>query len=514
MKKNLLIQRTFPVLVLLFLLLRAAAPAWAQTPTPAKTQESGPVYLYLFYGDSCPHCAHAKPYLESLAAANPLIILKEYEVYNDPAAQEIFRRMAEKHNLDQLYVPTLFVGGETIVGYSDELYKDVEGLITVCMQIGCDDPGLGIISSPMVSPLFPLAGTPTMAAAQPAATPSQPSPTISAQPTATVTATALPPVTVPEPKTGHILTLPVLGRVDLDQQSSLISTILIALVDGFNPCSLWVLTMLLALTLHTGSRKKVLFIGLIFLTVTAVIYALFIVGLFSVLKTARFMGWVRVVVALIALVFAVVNIKDYFWYKEGLSFTISDKQKPGLFQKMRAVMDASQSIWGMAGATVALAVGVSMVEFSCTAGFPVIWTNILTSQNVSGLTFVFLLLVYMLIYQLDELVIFFSSVATLKAGRIEEKHGRILKLISGTLMLTLGLVMLINPALMNDLGSSLMIFGAALLIAAVVLTGHRWLLPKCGVYIGSDASQPEKKLKESPTEKLKEKPNGKSKGKK
>src|SRR5690606_26919507 len=77
---------------------------------------------------------------------------------------------------------------------------------------------------------------------------------------------------------GLYLDLPLIGRVDLDLQSIAIGTALIAFVDGFNPCSMWVLSMLLALTLHTGSRRKVLLIGLVFLTVTAVIYALFIAG--------------------------------------------------------------------------------------------------------------------------------------------------------------------------------------------------------------------------------------------
>jgi hypothetical protein len=153
-------------------------------------------------------------------------------------------------------------------------------------------------------------------------------------------------------------------------------------VDGFNPCSLWVLSMLMALVLHTGSRKKVLFIGLIFLTVTAGIYALFIAGLFSVLRLVSFMGWVQGLVAGVALIFGVVNIKDYFWYKTGVSFTISEKQKPGIFQKIRRVIASSDSIWGLAGATVVMAAGVSLVEFSCTAGFPVLWTNLLVAQNV------------------------------------------------------------------------------------------------------------------------------------
>ena len=135
-------------------------------------------------------------------------------------------------------------------------------------------------------------------------------------------------------------------RVDLQKQSLAIATALIGFVDGVNPCSIWALTMLLAITLHTGSRKKVMIIGLVFITVTAAVYGLFIVGIFSALTLLNSMGWIQAVVSLVALFFAIVNIKDYFWYKEGISFTIADDKKPGLFQKMRRVVDASDSSGG------------------------------------------------------------------------------------------------------------------------------------------------------------------------
>jgi hypothetical protein len=244
--------------------------------------------------------------------------------------------------------------------------------------------------------------------------------------------------------------------------------------------------MLLALTLHSGSRKKVILIGLVFLTVTAAIYALFIAGLFSILKIVSFIGWVQAAVALVALFFGLVNVKDYFWYKEGLSFTIADEKKPGIYKRMRGLLDASQSTPSLVGATIVLAAGVSLIEFSCTAGFPVIWTNLLNAQGVSTLTFILLLLLYLLIYQLDELAIFFVAVFTMKSSRLEEKGGRILKLIGGTLMLALAVVMLINPAIMNDITSSLVVFAIAFGAAGLVLLLHRVILPKFGIWIGTE----------------------------
>jgi len=153
---------------------------------------------------------------------------------------------------------------------------------------------------------------------------------------------------------------------------------------------------------------------------------------------------------------------------------------------MRKVLDAGDSWWGLITGTIVLAAGVSLVEFTCTAGFPVLWTNLVSAQQVSSITFVFLLLLYMIIYQLDELGVFLVATFTLKSSRVEEKHGRILKLIGGVLMFTLAIVMLVNPELMSDVGKSLIVFGIAFGVTVLILLVHRVILPKSGIHIGTE----------------------------
>lgn len=340
-------------------------------------------------------------------------------------------------------------------------------MVKECLEKGCPDPGEGLVayaSENSIQPEEPVEA--------PVEEPAAAAETISQE---------------------NEINLPIFGKMRLENQSLLASTLLISFVDGFNPCSLWALSMLLALTIHTGSRRKVLVVGLVFILVTAFIYALFISGLFSVIKVLSFTLWIQVVVALVAAFFALVNIKDYFWFKQGLSFTISDKQRPGLIQRLRRMLDASQSTWGLVGATIVVAAGVSLVEFSCTAGFPVMWSNLLNSQGVTVAGFIGLLLIYILIYQLDEIAIFLAAVTTLRASRLEDKHGRILKLVSGVLLLTLAVVMLINPALMNKLGTSLVIFGIAFGVSGLILLIHRVLLPKFGVWVGSEKRKPHRR---------------------
>ena len=412
------------------------------------------VVVYFFWGDGCPHCAAAKPFLEELSQRYPQMEVRMYEVWHDEDNLALFDKMATAHGFKAASVPTTFVGSQYWEGYNDTISAQIETAVEGCLEKACVDAGAGIVPGVPLEP--------------PVTEEQQPS------------------------QLSDVIKIPFIGEVNLAGQSLWISTALIAFVDGFNPCSLWVLSILLALTLHTGSRKKVLLIGLIFISVTAAVYALFIAGLFTILSIVSFVGWIQVVVALIALFFGAVNIKDYFFYKEGLSFTIDDKKKPGIYQRIRRVMDTSQSFWGLAGATVVMAAGVSLVEFSCTAGFPVLWTNLLSAQNVAPLSFALMLLLYLVIYQIDELAIFFTAVFTLKASRLEEKQGRILKLIGGTLMLTLAAVMVINPALMNNLSSSLLIFGIAFGVAGLVLLLHRKILPAFGIWIGSEKPQSKK----------------------
>lgn len=457
----------------------------AQTPQPEH-----PVYIYLFWGDGCPHCAKAKPYFEELAQQYPNIVYRAYEVYYDAAGQEAFLQMAKKAGIEQFAVPTIFIGPYYVQGYSEEMHASVIEVVEYCTQQGCEDAGAGVIGASTQSAASPTvemsaASPENVKTVQPSTATSLPQPTLSPENTATpLVVTSQDDASSGSLNQSGLIEIPFLGKVQTSQASPFISTALIALVDGFNPCSLWVLTMLLALTLHTGSRKKVIVIGLVFLTITAGIYALFIAGLFSVLSVAGFLVWIRVLVALVAGFFGAVNLKDFFWYKQGFSLSIADEKKTGIFKKMRDVLEASQSFPAMIGSTAVLAAGVSLEEFSCTAGFPVIWTNLISSQNISGATFLLLLTLYMVIYQLDEMVVFGVSVVTLKASRLEEKHGRVLKLVSGVLLLTLSLVMLINPAWMNELNSSLLVFGFAFLVTVLILIFKRILIDSGKKLIG------------------------------
>jgi thiol-disulfide isomerase/thioredoxin len=583
------------------------------TQAASLAQIEPPVTIYFFWGEGCPHCEEAKPFLEDLTHRYPQVQVESFEIYSDTDNQALFGMMAEAHGFEPRYVPTIFVGEEHWEGFADPLRDEIETAVQVCLGVGCPDAGGGIIPGHEATPsengpadelgaakskvpvyLFwgaegcpsceatqpnqeaqsgiaqfgadsggdalsflrsleakhpdielgtyevwmssanstrfkriaedfgiEAAGVPTIfigdrawegfsadagdelaayiqncldvgcpgplddeSSVSPALTPA-----VGAEPTEVTPMSSEAADTSSQSPTANSITIPLLGTVDLGGQSLWTSTALISFADGFNPCSLWVLSILVALSLRSGSRKRIFTIGLIYITVTAGIYVLLIAGLFTFLTMVSFLSWIQMAVSILALFFAAINIKDYFWYKEGLSLTIADEKKPGIYKRVRKVMAAGDSFWALAGTTAALGAGVSLVEFSCTAGFPVVWTNLVAAQNVEPITFVLLLLLYMAIYQIDELAIFAVAVLTLKAGRMEEKHGRMLKLVGGMLMLMLAAVMLFEPALMNDLTTSLLIFGGALVAALAVLVIHRRLLPRLGIHIGTELSE-------------------------
>ncbi len=418
------------------------------------------VPVYYFWGDGCPVCARQDVFLRDLEARFPEVEVRSFEVWFDADNQALFRAMASAYGTEARAVPTTFVSDNIWVGFNAAIGEDIIQRVEFCREFDCPDPA-DRLPAEWAERLGrqPLAGEP------PASAPPAAGPTVS-----------------------ELLTIPLIGQIDLAKQSLVVMTALIAFFDGFNPCSLWVLSMLLAMVIHSGSRKKVLLVGLTFLSVATLVYGLFMIGLVNVFAYVGFLGWIQTAVALLALAFAAINIKDYFLFRQGVSLTISDQYKPGIFKGMRRIMQSDRSLPATMGATAALALGVTLVELPCTAGFPMIWSALVARQEVGPQGFWLLLGLYLLIFLLDELFVFSAVVMTLKASRFEETHGRVLKLIGGMIMLALALMLLIEPELMNSLVGSIGVFAAALLASILILLVHRKLLPRWGLAVGNEAS--------------------------
>jgi cytochrome c biogenesis protein CcdA len=405
--------------VAIALLAMDGAPAAAEDP-----RTGGADALDYYWGEGCPACERHAAFLASLVERYPELEIRRYEVRRDATHRERLRRILEEREVAGAGIPVTVFGDQLWVGHSDQVMAEITAAVSRRL-------------TPRRAPEHP----------------------------------------PPEP--GGI-TVPLLGEVDVGARSLLGATLLIAFADGFNPCSLWVLTVLLAMIVRTGSRRRVAAVGITFLSVTALVYGLFVLGVFTVLAYLEHLGWLYWLVALLALVFGVVNIKDYFAYKWGISFTIPDRFKPGIMRQSGKLRSTQRSLAATLALTALMALGVALVELPCTAGFPVVWSALLSAHGVAGAGFGALLGVYLLVYLAIELVILTVVLVTLRLGRFEEREGRILKLVGGMIMVALAGVLVIEPDIMGSLGGSLTVVGGAVAAAFVVMAVDRAARARAG----------------------------------
>jgi cytochrome c biogenesis protein CcdA len=241
-------------------------------------------------------------------------------------------------------------------------------------------------------------------------------------------------------KLGYTLPLPVF-------------TFLIALVDGFNPCNLFVLTLLLGLLVSAShSRKRIYAIGYTFIFVVFVVYFIFMAAWLNIFKYLGFITPLRIGIALIALIAGLINCKELVAFRKGITLMIQEQHKGPLLKRIERMKEIiiNGSMLTLILASVSLAVFASLVELPCTAGFPIIYTGVLTGKMLANsFSYYLYLLLYNFIYVIPLIVIITIFGYTLKGKQITQRQMAIIKFIGGLIMILLGLILLINPSLIG-----------------------------------------------------------------
>lgn len=232
-----------------------------------------------------------------------------------------------------------------------------------------------------------------------------------------------------------------------------IFTLIIALVDGFNPCNIFVLTLLLGfLTTASHSRKKIYTIGYTFIAVVFIIYFIFMAFWLNVFKYIGFITPLRIAIGIIALGAGIINCKELFAFRKGITLMIRECDKGPLVRRIRKMKDiiVSGSIPTLIGASILLAVFASLAELPCTAGFPVIYTGILTGKVLANnFSYYLYLLLYNLIYITPLAVIIGIFGWTFKRKEITKRQMALIKFIGGAVMVLLGIILLFRPELIG-----------------------------------------------------------------
>jgi len=254
---------------------------------------------------------------------------------------------------------------------------------------------------------------------------------------------------------------------NLSELSLPVLTIVLGALDSVNPCSFFILLFLLNLLLYAKSRKRMLIIGGIFIFFSGFIYFLLMVLLLTTFTRLEQPFIVTMVAGLVALILGSINIKDFFFFKQGFSLSISKSKKKKLFKRMRGVVKITHLPTMILG-TIALAIFANTYELACTLGLPVVFTNSLIIHNVPLMQSYLYILIYNIVYVIPLIVIVLIFVVTLGRRKISEYQGRVLKLVSGIMMLSFGLVLLIKPDLLKNVFAAIGIILISIISSLII----------------------------------------------
>ena len=385
------------------------------------------IHLYFFWSKQCPHCLKARPDIIDINSEYSWLKLHSLELVNYPNNVQTYINMAAMFGNDARSVPTFMFCGNLLSGYEG---KETTGQLLRSQLQACH--------------LFAKENGPDNSTAF-----------------------------TPERSDTTSITIPYFGTISSDDYSLPAITIIIAGMDAFNPCAFFVLLFLLSMMVHGRSRSRMALIGGIFVFFSGAIYFLFMTAWLNLFIYLGELRLITLIAGCIAIIIALFNIKDYFWFKKGFSLSIPDTEKPKLFDRVRQLLRLD-SLPTVIFATVILAIVANSYELLCTAGFPMVYTRILTLNSLSPESYYLYLLLYNLIYivPLLSIVVFFT--VKLGSRKLTEQEGMVLKLLSGVMMLILGLLLVISPQLLNNIiaAAAILLFAISITFAIVKITNR------------------------------------------
>ncbi len=393
----------------------AAAPGIAAVPT-------SPLVLQVYVQDGCPHCAAAKRFVERLQRERPALRVEYRVVDQDPLAARTLHELALANGVWPPGVPAFAVDSRLLaMGFDDEAHTGraiAERLDATAVANAIADASEAARKS-------------ASAAAESGA---------GRVPGAAARVDAAPLAPPPVQSVDHAL----FGTLSASRLGLPSFTLALGLLDGFNPCAMWVLLFLLSVLVRLQDRRRMALIAGTFVLVSAAVYYAFMAAWLNIFLAVGLTKTVRWALGAVALVIGVFNVKDAVAWGHGPSLAIPDRAKPGLVARMRRAMH-SPTLPASMLAVAGLAVVVNFVELLCTAGLPALFTAVLAQHELSTAAHHAYLGLYILGYVADDTLMVGLAVAALSSGKLTERTGRWLKFASGVVMIALGGVLLLRP---------------------------------------------------------------------
>lgn len=348
--------------------------------------EDGKVNFYLFKGEGCPHCADEEKWLQDIKKEyNDYVNFYEFEVWYDENNSKMMEKAKEIFDFSGPGVPFTVIGDKYYSGFSDSIGMMMENTINDYLNTEINDDF------------------------------------------------------------NKKIDIPILEKVNMKNSSLGIIAIVLGFVDGFNPCAMWILLFLINMFLGTKDKKKSWILGFTFLVISAFIYFLSMLGINVIIGVAT-VGYLKIAIAIFILIMGIFSLRKYLKIrKEEAGCSIVDNRKrKKLVTKVKKIISSKSFILSIVGIST-LAISVNLIELACSLGFPMIFTEMLTINNITGISRILYLLLYVFFYMIDDMVVFTISMITLQATGITNKYNKLCVLVSSIIMIIMGLLLIFKP---------------------------------------------------------------------
>ena len=378
--------------------------------TSLKAQEEDEVVVHYFYSSTCTVCREVTIFLDEYLVDKDYVKLIKYNVLESEDNEAWFIETTNTFNRDNLSYPYIIIGGKDLQGLY-EIKSDIDKVINYYHnKTDYTDIVEKIKNNEVVFPSDFLS----------------------------------------EDLDGNrVVTLPIIGEVELASFSLLLGAIFIGLIDGFNPCAMWILVFLITMLINLKDRKKMWILGLTFILTSGILYYIIMMSWLNLVIQVALIQAFQIAIGILALIFSYISLKHFFKQRKldsGCEVTNAESKRKLIIRAKKVINNNNLwlAILGIAG----IAITVNIIELACSAGLPVIYTTMLAYNDIGIYQSAMYIFVYVLFFMFDDLLIFTIAVITFKVTGISSKYAKYSNLFGGIIMFALGIILIFFPQIL------------------------------------------------------------------
>lgn len=367
--------------------------------------------IEVFVREECQNCDKATEFLQKLHSLQPQLKINIRDVRKEPAALVLLKRVAENQGGVTLNYPAFVVGGQLIVGFSDDANTAQKILDNLPLthstgqqtneNMGsCNtgkEPGCGLIP--------------------------------------------VKPATKPEKISFNLFGHNIL----LEQIGLPVFTLAMGILDGLNHGSTWVLLLMVSLLAPMKNRTLMLSIAGTFIAVKGLMYFILLAVWLNLFMIFDMSYITQLIAGCVALLAGAIYFKNYFMHGKRITLLVHEINKPGVYTRIRKIVQTESLVAALLG-TVVLSIFVQLGELSYTSVFPALYTKILTLYNLTPLGNYGYLMLYDFAYMLDDIIVLGIGIVTFNSRQAEEYKSSLLKLVSALSLIAIGVYLLLVHA--------------------------------------------------------------------